>query len=551
VRRFLASIALVFVAAASILIALVSAATITGTSRADRLTGTMRVDVIDGRAGDDVLSGLGGDDLLLGGPGRDTLSGGLGADRIAAHSDGSLDTVRCGAGVDVVNADRIDSVAPDCEVVSRQLSTDTTKKADVSHATEVEPDSFAWGSTVVAAYQVGRSPTGGAAATGFSTSSDGGRTWRSGLLPGLTTSSPRPGTRDRVSDPVVGFDALHGVWLVASLGISNNAFELLVSRSPDGRSWAQPVLAVLGPAGDLDKEWIACDNWPSSPFRGRCYLSYLDASVGQIVTRYSVDGGLTWSPPARTSTTRSRSGLEVNGAQPLPRPDGSLVVVYVTLIENSVAPLEQEVLAARSDDGGATFGPEIRIASLQAAPVSGLRSAPLPSTDVDAAGRLYATWQECPRPEVSCVVNRMVLATSSDGLAWSEPTAVGTVPSGASQFLPGLAVDQAPTAGPSGPRLAVVYYTLPGVCSDLSTCPGVDVWLAASRDGGATWGKPQRLNGESIPLRWLARTNGGFFLGDYVSTSFVNGQPVSVFALAAAPARGALREAIFALTPRA
>src|SRR6266536_3583170 len=39
---------------------------------------------------------------------------------------------------------------------------------------------------VVAVFQVGRFPDGGAAAIGFAASPDGGRTWASGILPGLT-----------------------------------------------------------------------------------------------------------------------------------------------------------------------------------------------------------------------------------------------------------------------------------------------------------------------------------------------------------------------------
>ena len=55
-----------------------------------------------------------------------------------------------------------------------------------NHQANVEPDSFSNGSTIVAAYQVGRIYDGGACAIGFSTSTDNGATWTSGLLPGLT-----------------------------------------------------------------------------------------------------------------------------------------------------------------------------------------------------------------------------------------------------------------------------------------------------------------------------------------------------------------------------
>jgi hypothetical protein len=541
-------------AALTLLVLLVPAAAvaaqISGTSRADVLTGTPGADVLDGKAGNDVLRGLAGGDLLLGGPGSDRLAGGPGADRIAAFDDAARDTVQCGPGRDIVNADRLDTVAGDCELLTRQLSTDTTTAEEAQHATEVEPDSFAWSSTVVSAYQAGRYAGGGAAAIGFSTSADGGRTWRSGLLPGLTPPPALATPSDRVSDPAVAYDSLHGAWLISSLGISSGAWSVLVSRSVDGLSWSAPVAAASGQPGSVDKEWIACDNWPSSPFRGRCYLSYLDAAARQIVTRFSVDAGLTWSAPAGTSAAVRRPGVEVNGAQPLPRPDGSLVVVYVLLPERPGSGVEQTVLAARSDDGGASFRPEVQVARVSTASGRELRTPPLPSADVDASGRLYAVWQSCAAVQ-SCGVERLFLATSSDGLAWSPPAPVAVAPATSDQILPGLAVDPAAVVGPRGTGLAVVYYTVLHSCLAVPTCAGLDVWLSSSANGGATWSEPQRLSAESMELGWLASTGDGFFLGDYVSLSFANGRPVAVFALAAEPVRGRLREAISALAPGA
>src|ERR1051326_7107356 len=55
-----------------------------------------------------------------------------------------------------------------------------------NHHTEVEPDSFSNGSTIVAAYQVGRIFDGGACAAGFATSTNNGASWTTGLLPGIT-----------------------------------------------------------------------------------------------------------------------------------------------------------------------------------------------------------------------------------------------------------------------------------------------------------------------------------------------------------------------------
>ncbi len=537
--RLLAALTLLFLAGP----AGVFAATIKGTSRADRLVGTQKADTIDGAAGNDTILGLGGNDLLIGGPGRDKIFGGPGNDSIVANGDGARDTVSCGAGKDIVNADAGDSVARDCEVTSRQLSTDTISGGGAQHATEVEPDSFAFGQTIVAVFQVGRIESGGATAIGEATSVDGGRHWRSGLLPGVTSFSPQPGTDPRASDPTVAFDAAHGVWLASSLGIAADTFQVLISRSTDGISWSPPVTARQAASGTLDKEWVACDNWPSSPNRGRCYLSYLDVGSGLIVTQTSSDGGLTWGVPATTSI-QPPQGVEANGAQPLPRPDGSLVVVYE--VSGAQGPsFSDEVLAARSVDGGASFEPSVQVSSLSVFPTVGLRAPPLPSADVASDGRLFVTWPDC-RLDPSCGRDRILLSTSADGQVWSTPAPVGPATPGASQLVPGLAADPA-TSGPDQ-RLAVTYYSLPDACANRPACPGVDVWLTTSGDGGTSWAQPQRLDAQSMRLDWLPVAEGRF-LGDYISTSFVDGQAVPVYSLAVAPVGGVLRQAIMALVP--
>jgi hypothetical protein len=535
--RLLAALTLLFLSVP----AGVLAATIKGTNRADRLVGTPGADTIDGRAGNDTIFGLAGNDLLIGGPGRDTIFGGPGNDSIVANGDAARDTISCGRGVDIVNADPADAVARDCEVTSRQVSTDTVVDGGGQHATEVEPDSFAFGQTVVSVFQVGRIENGGATAIGVATSTDGGRRWRSGLLPGVTAFSPQAGSDPRASDPVVAFDAVHGVWLASSLGIASDSFQILVNRSPDGITWSQPVTVTQGAAGSLDKDWIACDNWPSSPNRGRCYLSYLNVSSGLVVTQTTSDGGLTWSVPAPTSIQPPR-GVEANGAQPLPRPDGSLVVVYEESGTQGPS-LSDEVLATRSVDGGATFGPSVQVSSLSWSPTDGLRAPPLPSADVASDGTLFVSWEDC-RLDPSCGRDRILLSTSTDGQTWTPPSPIGPPTPGADQFVPGLAADPA-TSG-AGQRLAVAYYSMPTGCAIRSGCAGIDVWLTTSADAGASWTRPQRLDAQTMRLDWLPQA-GGRFLGDYISTSFVGGRPMPVYSLAVAPFGGELREAIMAL----
>jgi len=518
------------------------AATISGTGRADRLTGTPRADRIFGRGGNDVLSCLGGDDLLDGGPGRDTLSGGAGNDRLWAAQDGAHDTVECGPGRDLVNVEPGDAVAADCETVVRQLSRDRFSNAEAQHQTQVEPASASFGRTVVTAFQSGRYASGGAAGIDFATSADAGKTWRWGLLPGLTIYSVPAGTNEVAADPSVAYDAAHRAWLIATLAVTDEQWGLYVSRSSDGISWSLPVPAVLAEPDSLDKEWITCDGWVSSPFRGRCYLSFLDADANQIVTSTSSDGGLTWTTPVAPPGPPPPTA--VNGAQPVARPDGTLVILYSSLYGPSV--VDDEILAVRSGDGGASFSAPTRVAHVALEDVYELRSPALPSAGVDARGRLYAAWQDCRFSE-ECETVDLVLSTSKDGSAWSTPARIPTTRAGARvhSLVAGLGVDT--TSQGAGARLALVYYALPRDCAFQLACQGLDAYMISSRNAGKTWGAPERLSAESMRFTWIADGGFGRMLGDYEALSFVGGRPVPVFAIASEPAAdGTFQQSIFA-----
>src|SRR5881227_4501919 len=67
-----------------------------------------------------------------------------------------------------------------------QISSDPFTNTTSFHKTEVEPDTFAFGSTIVATFQVGRFRSGGASDIGWATSQDGGASWTHGFLRGIT-----------------------------------------------------------------------------------------------------------------------------------------------------------------------------------------------------------------------------------------------------------------------------------------------------------------------------------------------------------------------------
>jgi RTX calcium-binding nonapeptide repeat (4 copies) len=493
---------------------------VTGTAGNDRLVGTPRADVIRGLAGRDELLGRGGADFLQGGPGRDTVDAGAGTDLVAVSYDGAGDTVQCGSGLDVVNADPVDEVTRDCELVGRRLSRDPYRSADAQRETEVEPDSFTFGRTTVSTFQVGRRVDGAAMNVGYAVTTDDGATWHSGQLPGLTVASTPAGPNQRASDPVVAFDAAHQTWLISTLALDGTTSRLAINRSPDGSTWGASLAALEERVAEgvaFDKNWIACDNTATSPFYGRCYLVFTHSSDrDMLAVSWSDDGGLTWSPAAAIG---ARPAV---GVFPAVRPTGELVVVYLWETGQSA------IAGSRSSDGGATWSPPVRIAEINGGcAIRGFRAFPLPSADSDASGRVWATWHDCDAPGSS--VNAVFVATSSDGVTWSAPTAVTR---GRNAVLPAIGIDAA-----TG-RVAIAYMR--------SRAAGIDVELVESTGSPTRWGVPRRLSAQSMPFSWMPNTTSGRMLGDYISVHYAHGRAQVVWVLATEPVGSSFRQAVYA-----
>ncbi len=509
-------------AIALVLTGATQAARLVGTAGNDVLVGTARADSIFGREGRDRLVGRAGADFLHGGPGSDVIDAGPGADRIVVQYDGARDSVRCGPGSDIVNADLVDRVAADCELVGRRLARDPYTGPEAQHESQVEPDSLTVGRTTVATFQVGRRFSGAADNIGFAVSNDDGRTWRSGLLPGLTQVSVPAGPNERASDPVVAYDAVNRVWLIATLALEGQVTRLTVSRSSDGFTWGNPVTAIedTAPRGiAFDKNWIACDNGQSSPHLGRCYLVYTDTlRSDRLAAVTSIDGGSTWSAPVGIPVTAAV------GAFPVIRPSGELVVVYLWSGDR--------LGSSVSTDGGSSFGPPAAVAELQVRSIRGLRFFPLPSADVDPSGRVWITWHDC-RFAPGCAQNSVLVSTSGDGRSWTAPTRATT---GRDAFLPAIGIH--PTSG----RVAIVYHVVRPA--------GIDVELVESRSGTpgqpTTFLAPRRLSAQTMRPEWSPNTVSGRMLADYISVHYAGNRPLAVWALASEPVGQSLRQAIYA-----
>ena len=422
------------------------------------------------------------------------------------------------------------------QVPTTQISTDTFTNTTSQHATEVEPASYAFGSTIVSVFQIGRFTDGGASDIGFSTSTNGGSTWTHGNLPGITKLEGT-GTYDRASDTSVIYNVKFKLWLAETLALSESGgahgAAVLVSSSKDGITWNNPAtVSIVENGGFYDKPWIGCDNHSASPFYGNCYVEWDDFSLGDLIQMStSKDGGATWS------TKVQAGGGFGNGGLPLVQPNGTVIVPIDDQFLSSVQ-------AFKSTNGGSSWSAPVRISTINEHGVSGgMRAVPLLAAQVDGAGKVYVVWADC-RFRSGCSSNDIVMSTSTDGTTWSTPVRIPIDPvtSTVDHFTPGFVIDRA-TAGSSA-HLALTFNFFPKAsCTSCNLGAG----YVASRNGGATWGAEVVL-GKGISPSWLPSTTSGQMAGDYQTVAIVGGKSHGVTPLASAPVGSTLNEEMFTNT---
>ncbi|HVM16195.1 MAG TPA: hypothetical protein VM290_01260 [Gaiellaceae bacterium] len=276
-----------------------------------------------------------------------------------------------------------------------------------------------------------------------------------------------------------------------------------------------------------------CDNGASG-FAGRCYTVWTDVPSGRLTLSTSLDGGVTWGAAVGAAGTAPG-----NGALPLVLPNATLVVPYRTF--------GALIATAISADGGATLTPGTVVGPAVGGAIPGFRSPPLPSGEVGGDGRIHLAWHTCAfrsgcTGQSPSAANDLALASSADGVTWTQPQRLELASGGASRLLPGLGVDAASTG--TGTRLGLVHYEVTPVGCAGDAC-SIRPLFTYSSDAGATWSRPLAL-ASPMRLSWLAATSQGRMLGDYFSTSFVGGGvAVPVFTAARAPQGPLFRQDLY------
>jgi hypothetical protein len=404
-----------------------------------------------------------------------------------------------------------------------RVSIDNLTNSDSDHKTEVEPDIFAWGDTIVSTFHVARRPGSigwGSGDIGYATSTDGGKTWTHGDLPGLTVNYEN-GTFGAAADPSVAYDAKHATWMISTLplvGLSANAGKIgdvAVSLSSDGLTWGNPIM-IDSTALD-DKNWTVCDNTTTSPYYGNCYTEWDQAyGTGDVLMSVTSDGGQTWGPGLPSSD--HAVGL---GGEPLVQPGGTVIVPFQG----------GGIDVFSSTNGGKSWGHSQAIANIDFhPPAASMRDPDLPSAAIDGAGTVYVVWSDC-RFRKGCAENDVVMSTSSNGTTW---TSVVRIPIDATtstvdHFLPGIGID--PTTSASSAHITIVYYYYTNTNCTLSTCQ-LYAGYTSSTDGGSTWTAGAEIAGP-MKVGSLPVSDNGPMLADYIAVTYLNGNAYSVIPLAA------------------
>ena len=92
-------------------------------------------------------------------------------------------------------------------------------------------------------------------------------------------------------------------------------------------------------------------------------------------------------------------------------------------------------------------------------------------------------------------------------------------------------------------HLRLTYYYYSNANCTTTTCL-LGVGFVYSHDAGASWSTPTSL-AKGMHLTWLPNTTLGYMVGDYISTSYVNGKAFGVFAKALAPTNAKFHEAMY------
>jgi hypothetical protein len=389
---------------------------------------------------------------------------------------------------------------------------------------------------------------------GYYRSTDGGRTWADGLVPGYPADpspegreSPLHGLCEATGDPTMSFDGegrlFYGMICLESGSEGGDGEEgerisvAVVTFDEDGaRYMGATMIARADEDAIHDKINLAVDR-STGTFGGTVYAAWVELSGGTgdefergtILFARSSDHGRTFSTPIEVSEQGAAVFPDVAVG-----PDGRVHVSYRAFTS---------VFVATSDDGGRSFHRPILVSALSPFDSVSFSGSTQAEDCGDGPYECKSGWTFSRFQSQAAVTaddqgvhvvwnslwpggqSKVVVRSSDDGTRWADPPVTLDDVETGHQWFPDIASADG--------VITVVFYDSradkgfnpgrpPGNGADhQSSGPAVDVFVAQSSDGGLSWSE-RRMTTTSSNFGYEAPFQVPFW-GDYIYVSAVPG----------------------------
>jgi len=335
---------------------------------------------------------------------------------------------------------------------------------------------------------------------GVGWTTDGGKTWQTDWLRGMTPAGGNPIYDYGAGDPSVGFLNDGTAVFTCNAWSVKKPTAIFVTTSKDGGATWSPVQQVASAdtkAGNLDHPMMTIDRYGNRALIAYTTWSGLQANSWALVSDATA---MHWSGPYRIAADYKSNAPDVFDVSLAGAPDGTLYAtsgIWQHVNEWS----EQAVVVSQLRPGETVFTRSVKVRDLVPAPMTlpgeSWRTSMQASIGVDASGTVY----ELTGDDVTGHLH-MYLAKSTDhGLSF--PTQLQLTSGSHDEVMPWMSVT------PRG-RVDTIYY-------DYDESTGLmDVDYGQVAAGGSTLSRTvvqSGIDGDSQPPRG---PGGAPFMGDYI-----------------------------------
>jgi hypothetical protein len=335
---------------------------------------------------------------------------------------------------------------------------------------------------------------------GVGWTTDGGETWQTDWLRGMTPAGGNPTYDYGAGDPSVGFlNDGTAVFTCNAWSIKKPTAIFVTTSKDGGKTWAAPrqVASANTKAGNLDHPMMTIDHYSNRALLAYTEWSGLQANSFALVSNSSATS---WSGPYRIAADYKSNAPDVFDVSLAGAPDGT---IYATsgIWQHVQEWSEQAVVVSQLRPGETAFTRSVKVRDLAPAPMTlpgeSWRTSMQASIGVDASGVVY----ELTGDYVTGYLH-MYLAKSTDHAA-SFPTQLQLTSGTHDEVMPWMSVTP-------GGRVDTIYY-------DYNEATGLmDVDYGQVASGGSTLSRTvlqHGIDGDSQPPRGAGGTP---FMGDYL-----------------------------------